>query len=46
MKPITPTNFMKQEHWDLISVSIACNIPSEYGATDKGMVGFLARGGV
>jgi hypothetical protein len=44
MKPINPTDHMTQEHWDLISTSIACNVPEEFGATDKGMVDLLERG--
>jgi len=44
MKPINPTDYMTQEHWDLISTSIACNIPEDFGATDKGMVDLLERG--
>jgi len=46
MKPIKPLEIFTQTHWDHITTSIACNIPEEFGATDKGMVDLLKRGGV
>lgn len=30
-------------HWELMKSAIACNVPDEYGATDKGMVDLLKR---
>ena len=33
-------------HWELLTTSIACNIPAVFGATDKGMVDLLKRGSV
>lgn len=46
MLPIKPLEIMGETHWNLISTSIACNVPTEFGATDKGMVDLLERGGV
>ena len=43
MKPINPLDYFTQSHWSLMEVSIACNVPEEYGATDKGMVDLLGR---
>ena len=37
---------MPQDMWNHISTSIACNVPDEYGATDKGMVDLLQRASV
>jgi len=46
MKPIKPSDYFTDAHWDLISQSVACNIPEDFGATDKGMVDLLERGNV
>lgn len=46
MVPITPTDIMTETHWNHIATSVACNIPEEYGATDKGMTDLLERGSV
>jgi len=46
MKPINPLDLMPQDMWNHISTSIACNVPDEYGATDKGMVDLLQRASV
>ena len=45
MKPINPSDYFTDAHWKMIQASIACNVPLEYGATDKGMVDLLERGG-
>lgn len=46
MTPIEPLSIFTQIHWNMLKASIACNVPNEYGATDKGMVDLLERGGV
>ena len=46
MKPITPSDYFTDLHWELLTTSIACNIPAVFGATDKGMVDLLKRGSV
>jgi len=46
MKPINPLEMMPREIWDLISTSIACNLPDDYGATDMAMVDLLKRASV
>ena len=46
MLPIEPLKIFTKIHWDMLQASIACNVPNEYGATDKGMVDLLERGGV
>lgn len=45
MKPIAPLEIFTEIHWRMLEASIACNVPLEYGATDKGMVDLLERGG-
>ncbi len=46
MKPIKPLEIFTETHWKMLEASIACNVPLEFGATDKGMVDLLMRGGV
>jgi len=46
MLPIKPLEIFNPDTWDLICTSIACNIPKEFGATDKGMVDLLERASV
>ena len=46
MKKFDPMSLFTQIHWDHIATSIACNVPKNYGSTDKGMVDLLERCGV
>ena len=43
MKPIDAKSTFTDKHWNLIETCIACNVPDEFGATDKGMVDLLER---
>lgn len=45
LKKLDPSVF-NQKHWELMQTAIACNVPNEFGATDKGMVDLLLRCGV
>ena len=39
LKPVDPLKtFPTPLHWNLLQQSIACNVPFDYGATDKGLV--------
>jgi magnesium-transporting ATPase (P-type) len=43
MKPLNAKDIFTDKHWEMISTAIACNVPEDYGATDKGMVDLLER---
>lgn len=43
MKPLDAATTFNPKHWEMISTAIACNVPDDFGATDKGMVDLLER---